>query len=215
MQKSNLNRVIPLPKTVFIACALVFGSAVMAQTAKEREALRAATQTAKDIRSATGAAPVQEKLPAGDPCTIFSLADVQKAFPGAKAGVRSNRLEKDFGTTECKWHSAAEQILMVVQESYNDGKSAKEDALGMASGFVEQKAIKNVRIETFPSLGNDAAAFVEKADPKRGIINDGAMLELRRGRHNISVMTPDLPDRERSAALKILEELGRIAQKRL
>ena len=86
---------------------------------------------------------------------------------------------------------------------------------GLLFFVIEQKAIKNVRIETFPSLGNDAAAFVEKADAKRGIINDGAMLELRRGKHNISVMTPDLPDRERSAALKLLEELGRIAQKRL
>nr|MDQ2734959.1 hypothetical protein [Pseudomonadota bacterium] len=192
--------------TVAIAVAMVLlaGGPATAQTAAQQEALRAATQRAKDIKAATGApAAPQKKLPTGDPCTIVSMADVQKAFPGAKAGVRSTRLEQDFGATECSWKGADGQLVLNVQEAYNSGKSAKEDALGMASGFVEPfnaKAIKNVRIETFPSLGDEAAAFVEKTDAKRGILNDGAMLELRRGRHNIALMAPDLPNRDRAAA---------------
>ena len=205
-------------RVVFITCVLLFSSGVPGQTTKEDAAAKAAMETAKDIQAATGSSPSQEKLPSGDPCTIFSPGEVQKAFPGAKPGGRSNRLEKDFGTTECSWRGAGGQLVLNVQESYNDGRSAKEDALDMASGFVEpfdQKALKNVRIESFPSLGDDAAAFIEKADPKRGILNDGAILELRRGRHNITVMTPELPNRERSAALKTLEELGRAALKRL
>ena len=159
----------------------------------------------------------QKKLPAGDPCSIVSLADVQKAFPGARAGERSTRLAQ-YGITECGWKGANGQIVLAAQESYNSGSSAKEDALGMAQGFVDPlkaQALKNVRIESFPGLGVDAAAFVETADAKRGILGDGAMLELRKGEHNVSLGSAELPRRDRAAALKAFEELGRAAAKRL
>jgi hypothetical protein len=163
------------------------------------------------------AAPPAPKLPSGDPCTIVSLADVQKVFAGAKAGERSKRLE-EYGITECGWKGANGQVVLAVQESYNSGKSAREDALGMAQGFtdpLDRKALKNVRIEAFPTLGVDAAAFVETADKGRGILGDGALLELRRGEHNISLGSSELPRRDRAAALKALEDLGRAAAKRL
>lgn len=145
------------------------------------------------------------------------LGDVQRIFPGAKNGERSKRLE-EYGTTECGWKDGSGQIMLVVQESYNSGASAKEDALGMAQGFTDPvkggQALKNVRIETFPALG-DVAAFIETSDPKRGILGDGALMELRKGRHNISIGSSELPRRDRAAALKAFEDLGRIAVKRL
>jgi hypothetical protein len=197
--------------------ALLAAGAATAQTSRGADAAKAAEKTAKDIRGATGATPAAKKLPDGDPCTIVSLADVQKVFPGAKAGERSKRLE-EYGITECGWKGTNGQVVLAAQESYNSGKSAREDVLGMAQGFtdpLDRKALKNVRIEAFPTLGVDAAAFVETADKTRGILGDGALLELRRGEHNISLGSAELPRRDRAAALKAFEELGRVAAKRL
>jgi hypothetical protein len=171
---------------------------------------------AKDFLAATGTKPAAKKLPEGDPCTIVATADVQKVFPGAKAE-RSKRLE-EYGITECGWKGANGQIVLAVQESYNSGKSAHEDALGMAQGVVDPmnaRALKNVRIEAFPALGVDAAAFVETADKAKGILGDGALMELRRGEHNISLGSGELPRRDRAAALKAFEDLARVAAKRL
>jgi hypothetical protein len=197
---------------VALSCAGV----ATAQTNRGADTLKAAEKTAKDIRAATGAAPPAKKLPEGDPCTIVSAADVQKIFPGARAE-RSKRLE-EYGITECGWKGANGQVVLAVQESFNSGKSAREDALGMAQGFtdpLDARALKNVRIEAFPALGVDAAAFVETADKGRGILGDGALMELRRGAHNISLGSGELPRRDRAAALKAFEELGRVAAKRL
>ncbi len=188
-----------------------------AQTPSPGQTLKSATKTANDIRGVTGAKPAAKELPSGDPCSILPLGDVQRIFPGAKNGERSKRLE-EYGTTECGWKDGSGQIMLVVQESYNSGASAKEDALGMAQGFTDPvkggQALKNVRIETFPALG-DVAAFIETSDPKRGILGDGALMELRKGRHNISIGSSELPRRDRAAALKAFEDLGRIAVKRL
>jgi len=74
-------------------------------------------------------------------------------------------------------------------------------AQGLTDPFKGGQSLKNIRIETFPALG-DAAAFVETAD-------------LRKGRHNISIGSGVLPRRDRAAALKAFEDLGRIAVKRL
>jgi len=209
----------PPRSLLFLVCLgwlLGASTFVAAQTATSNQRAKDATRTADDIRRATGTKPGAKELPSGDPCTILPMADVQKIFPGAKPAERSRRLE-EYGTTECGWKGPSGQVMLVVQESYNDGASAKEDALGMAQGFTDplsSTAIKNIRIETFPALG-DAAAFVEKADPKRGILGDGALMELRKGRHNISIGSSELPQRDRASALKAFEALGRVAAQRL
>ncbi len=202
--------------TPLLASLAMIASAV-AQTTSPSETLKSATKTANDIRNVTGAKPPAKELPSGDPCSILLQGDVQRIFPGAKNGERSKRLE-EYGTTECGYKDSSGQVVLVVQESYNSGASAKEDARGMAQGFTDplkgDQALKNVRIETFPALG-DAAAFVETADPKRGILGNGALMELRKGRHNISIGSSELPRRDRAAALKAFEDLGRVAVKRL
>jgi hypothetical protein len=202
---------------VGLGLALLFVFDASAQSSVGTNASRAAEKTAKDLRSATGAKPSAKKLPEGDPCTIVSLADVQKVFPGAKAGERSKRLE-EYGINECAWKGANGQIALVVQESYNSGTSAREDALGMAQGFTDplnQRALKNVRIEAVPGLSGDGAAFVETADKARGILGDGAFMSLRRGQHNITLGSGELPRRDRAAALKGFGDLARVAEKRL
>lgn len=158
------------------------------------------------------------KVPSGDPCTVLPLSEVQKAFPGAKAGVRSTRIEK-YGLTECEWKDRAGVVVFGVQEFYGNS-SAMEEAKGMAMGFLDPSspgAARNLRYETLASvgLGNDAVAIVEARDAKRGIMTDGATLVLHRGPRTLFLTSPVLQARDRAGALKTFEALGRIAAKRL
>lgn len=187
-----------------------------AQKSTGNDALKAATETAKKIQDTTGTAPAAKRVPSGDPCAILSLADVRAVFPGAKAGERSRRLEQ-YGVTECAWKGADGAVLLGVQESYSAG-TVKADAEGMAQGFIDplqRQARANIRYETFTTLGVPAVAFVETADPKRFILSDGAMLALRQGDHTVSLMSSELPRRDRALAIKSLEALGKVAAKRL
>lgn len=165
--------------------------------------------------SAVAQAP--KKLPSGDPCTVVPLSDVQKAFPGAKPGVRSTRVEK-YGLTECEWKDGGGVVVFAVQEFYGrDTAMVETQSFGMA--MVEFKAAnaRNLRYEvlTGVGLGNEAVAFVETSDAKRGIVSQGAMLALRHGERTLFLTSPVLPERDRAAALKTFEVLGRIAAKRL
>lgn len=159
-----------------------------------------------------------KKVPNGDPCTVVPLADVQKAFPGAKAGVRSTRVEK-YGLTECEWKDGGAVVVFGVQEFYGNS-SALEEAKGMAMGFIDPSnpgAARNLRYETLSGVGlaNDAVAIVEARDARRGIMTDGAMLVLHRGPRTLFLTSPVLQARDRAAALKTFEILGQIAAKRL
>lgn len=194
----------------------VFCGTALAQTGKTDDPLKAATDTAAKIQDTTGAKSTATRIPAGDPCAVVSISDVQNVFPGAKAGERSRRLEQ-YGITECAWKSADGRVLLGVQESYSSG-TARGDAEGMVAGFIDplqRQARSNVRYETFTTLGVQATAFVETADPKRFILSDGAMLALRKGDHTISLVSSELPRRDRAAAVKSLEALGKVAAKRL
>ena len=162
-------------------------------------------------------AQTPSKLPGGDPCTVVPLSDVQKAFPGAKPGERSTRIEK-YGVTECTWKDGSGLVVLGVQEFYGSD-SAIDEAKGLGLGLVEGNTAnaRNVRYEilTGVGLGNEAVAFVEARDDKRGIVSEGAMLALHRGQRTLLLTSPALPQRDRAAALKTFEALGRIATKRL
>lgn len=162
-------------------------------------------------------AQTAKKLPSGDPCTVLPLSDVQKAFPGAKPGVRETRKEK-YGITECAWKDGSGVVVFGVQEFYGrDTAMVETQGFAMAMVGGNMANARNVRYEilTGVGLGNEAVAFVEASDAKRGIVSDGAMLTLHRGDHTLWLTSPALPARDRAAALKTLEVLGRIAVKRL
>jgi hypothetical protein len=210
------------PRLVSLIFVLVFAGSLPAQTpaptqAQGREGtLKSATEAAERIEKATGATPDQPRLPTGDPCQILPLADVRKVFPAAKAGERSRRLEK-YGSTECAWKDGNGGVVIAVQESYSSG-SAEEDVRGMIAGFVDPldpAARAAVRVERMAGIGDEAAAFIERADPARKILSDGALLSTRRGEHTIWLMTDQLSSRDRAEALKSLGDLGRTAAKRL
>jgi len=158
----------------------------------------------------------QRKLPSGDPCTVVPLAEVQKAFPGARPGVRDRHLE-EYGSTQCAWSDARGQVVFAVQESYGSN-SAMEEAQGQALAFLDPlvpPSTAKVRYETLAGIAPEAVAFVESGDPKRGILGDGSLLVLRKGQHTLTLMSPVLPRRDRAAALKVYEDLGRVAARRL
>jgi hypothetical protein len=168
------------------------------------------------IGSAFAQAPGKHKLPAGDPCDVVPLAEVQKAFPGAKAGVRDRHLE-EYGATQCAWSDSRGQVVFGVQESYGTN-SAMEEAQGQASAFIDPSMAPSkvkVRYEKLNGIAPEAVAFVETGDPKRGILGDGSLLVLRKGQHTLTLMSPVLPKRDRAAALKVYEDLGRLAARRL
>jgi hypothetical protein len=162
-------------------------------------------------------AQAPEKVPSGDPCTVVPLSDVQKAFPGAKPGVRDKRIEK-YGITECTWKDGSGVIVFGVQEFYGTDSAMEEaQSLGQATAGGNMANARNVRYEilTGVGLGSEAVAFVEARDAKRGIVTEAAMLAMHRGQRTLYLTSLALPARDRAAALKTLEVLGRIAAKRL
>jgi hypothetical protein len=165
----------------------------------------------------SAAAQTPKKVPSGDPCTVVSLSDVQKAFPGAKPGERETRKEK-YGITECAWKDGSGAVVFGVQEFYGRDTAMVETqsfAIAMVGGNMVNA--RNVRYEILTSvgLGNEAVAFVEAIDAKRGIVSEGAMLTLHRGDRTLWLTSPTLPARDRATALKTFENLGRVAVKRL
>jgi len=198
--------------------ASVPGSYVWAQSMNSRDALKAAEETLKDIRANTGTQPSPQKLPPGDPCALLPLAEVRKAFPGASAGERDRRLEQEEGITECAWKGADGKEVLTVQEMYYSTGTAREEAQTMALGAADPTkplSHRNVRVEAFPRIGSEAAGFVEKIDASRGIMSDIAFLAVRQGDRMLWLGSGDLPRRDRTAALKVLAELGRLAAQRL
>jgi len=166
--------------------------------------------------AALAQAAVNHKLPVGDPCTVVPLAEVQKAFPGAKSGVRNRRLE-EYGSTQCAWSDSRDKVVFAVQESYGSN-TAMQEAPGNATAFLDptmRQSKASVRYETLSGIAPEAVAFVEPGDPKRGILSDGSLLVLRKGKHTLLLMSPVMPKRDRAAALKVYEDLGRIAARRL
>ena len=167
--------------------------------------------------NAEAQAPGKPKLPVGDPCTVVPLADVQKAFPGAQAGVRRRDVEQ-FGMTQCIWSHMRRYELFGVEERYSTNATVMQDAQGEAAGYLDPFAPKGKqgpRYEKVAGLGPDAVAFVESKDPQRGIVGDGAFLLMRKGPHVVVLVAYPLPGRDRAATLALLEQVGRIAAKRL
>lgn len=165
----------------------------------------------------TGMARAAEKVPTGDPCTIVPLGAVQKAFPGAQAGVRRLDIEK-YGLTQCSWSRSKGEVLFGIQEGYTTDATIMGDAQGEAFPYLDMSmpvAKRGARFEPITGLGVDAVAFVEAKDPKRGIVADGALLMLRKGQRTVSLVIPSPQVTDRAATLKLLETLGRIAAKRL
>lgn len=151
-----------------------------------------------------------------DPCALLTTAEVQQAFPGSNAGRVDRALEKE-GIFRCTWDSANGDLILVAgQDAPED--TPKDDAEVLALGVVDPAradALRPVRFETLPGVGDTAVAIVERRDEAKGILQDGAILVVRRGKRQVAIMAPALARRDRPEALRILGELGKAIARRL
>ena len=149
-----------------------------------------------------------------DPCALLTLAEVQKAFPGSKPG-RVDRSQEKIGIVTCVWDYPT-GIMSVVGGDAED--SVKEEASGWIIVFADPlraDAAKHVRYESLPGVGDEAIAIVEREDKAKGFAQNGAILVVRKGKTQVSVLSSNLARRERPEALQVLSDLGKAIARRL
>lgn len=189
-------------------------------TAAEKAAYDQARELADKLKagskgSAKPAAETASKLPKADPCKLLTDAEVRKVFTDAKPGQRE-RTREQYGITACLWDYPGGKFA--VQLTNAKPGTVDNEIRGMSLGFVDPlkpAARKAVRYETIRGVGDQAMAIVEPADEKRGILTDSAYLITQRGDQQAMLTSTTLAKRDRAAALKTLEELGKTAVSRL
>jgi hypothetical protein len=152
----------------------------------------------------------------GDPCALLTTTEVRQALPGSKPGRVDRGLEKE-GIFRCEWDAPDGPLLLAAGQDAEED-TPKDDAEVLALGLVNPAradALRPVRFETLPGVGDAAVAVVERRDEARGILQDGAILVVRRGKRQVWIMAPALSRRERSEALRVLGELGKAIARRL
>jgi hypothetical protein len=115
------------------------------------------------------------------------------------------------------WDHPAGKLVLQLTVGAKPG-SSREEAEGIAFGFVDPlkpAARKQIRFEKIDGVGSEAVAVVEQADEKRGILSDAAYLYTQRGDVQLMVMAVDLARGDRTAALKAMREIGKVAAARL
>ena len=151
-----------------------------------------------------------------DPCALLTTAEVQQAFPRSRPG-RADRPLETAGIFRCVWESPDGHLILVAGEDAAED-TPKDEAETLALGLVNPArvdALRPVRFESLPGVGDAAVAIVERRDEVRGILQDGAILVVRRGKRQVSIMAPALARRDRSEALRVLGELGKAIATRL
>lgn len=153
--------------------------------------------------------------PVVDPCKLLTDAEVRKAFPDAKAGTVDHSLE-EYGSISCLWDHPGGRFAVQVYKGTQG--TIENEIRGMSLMFLDPLkpgAEQNVRYEIVKDVGDEARAIVETADEKKGFLTDSAILVAQRKSLQLTLMSTQLAKRDRSSALKILEDLGRAAAKRL
>ena len=168
----------------------------------------AASESAVTLTSSAGPS-------AGGPCDLLSLNEVRQFFPTAQAGRRDPEREKMIQHPECNWSDSAGIRQLTIQET-GKIKSVEDDIHGWSEALIDLRmpdAKRNVRYEKLIGVGDDAMAVVEIADKKRGILETGAFVVIKRGGKSILMIFTPFSDR--TSALKIAENLGREAAGRM
>jgi len=165
--------------------------------------------------ASSAAAQSQPRPPLGNPCQLLTDAEVRAVFPGAKAG-RADHRREEYGIADCVWDYPGGSFAL--QLSAAPSQSFDEEVKGNTTGFldpVKGGAAGAIRYEKLTAVGDRATAVVEAADAKRGILTNIGMVIVQRGKREIVLGSPDLVKRDRAAALKALQDLGKAAAGRL
>jgi hypothetical protein len=139
----------------------------------------------------------------------------RQAFPGSKPGSIERGLEKQ-GILRCSWESPAGLLFLIASREPED--STKDEARTWAQAAVDPlrpDAERRVRFDVMPGIGDEAIAVVERRDTANGIMQDAALIVIRRGTWLVTLLAPQLARRERADALRVLTELGKGVARRL
>ncbi|MEZ5288672.1 MAG: hypothetical protein R2712_28465 [Vicinamibacterales bacterium] len=150
-----------------------------------------------------------------DACALLSTAEVQQAFPGAAPGQPDRALEKR-GIFRCVWTHPAGRVVLITGQAADE--PPRDEIRTWAMGFLDpmrEDAANRLRIQALPGVGDEAVAVVERADPPKGIARDGAVVVVRRGQRQVSVLAFELARRDRAEALNVLADLARAVARRL
>ena len=163
---------------------------------------------------AIGVAAARAQAPGVAPCALLTTDEVRKVFADAKPGVADHANDK-YGIFSCVWTQPSGRLQIITGE---EEQTPAEEARTWVDAFADplkSGAIKHVRFEKVPGVGDAAVAVVETVDQAKGFMRDGAYIVVRRGKQQVAILSPDLAERGRPAAIAALTELGRAVANRL
>lgn len=191
--------------TLLLGCGLLSGCA-------QQDPTTADAVSTLDAESTDEAS----SLPTDDPCKLVTDAEVGREFAQDTSGERSHALDKE-GIQTCQWGTPTG--VFIVQIYQGKSHAVEEELRSRVSGSLDPvgpSAGDRVRYETLAGVGDQTMMVVEKADVPNGILDDTAVLVMRRGERMAILFTGgSLAGGNRASALKMLETLGRSAGKRL
>ncbi len=161
--------------------------------------------------AALGGTPVEAQR---DPCALLTTAEVQQVLPGSKAGQPDRRLDKQ-GIYRCRWEYQGNHVTVISGDEATE--SPREEAETWVLAFIDplRGDASRVRYAVLKGVGDEAVAIVERPDTGKGIAQNGAVVVVRRGAQQVSVLAPHLARRDRAAALEALAALGKAVAGRM
>ncbi len=146
--------------------------------------------------------------PALHPCAILTDSSVALAVADAQAGQRVDD-DEAVGISACRWPVGAGAVVLQV---FDAGPGSLADHLRAASlevvEFRRPDAASVVRLVPFDGVGDEAGAYVEQIDSKRGIRKSNAVLMVQKGNRLAVLRVPQLADGDRALALASMKKLG-------
>lgn len=189
---------------------LMLGTAILLGAAGCKDSVPDQSGVAPPAASSAPISAVEETAttPAVHPCTMLADASVALAVPGAQAGQPADE-DAAVGISGCRWPLGAGAVMLQV---FDSGSGSLAHELRSASlELVEIRkpnALAAVRIEQLTGIGDQAGAYVERLDSKRGIRKSSAVLMVQKNGHLAVLRIPQLADGDRGQALDAMKKLG-------
>ncbi len=129
--------------------------------------------------SAAAAAPAAAQAPGGmQACTLLTDAEVHAFAPKVGRGHPGHMGSPSIAT--CVWDNAHGIPALILEVS-------PADPAGVRASLQNQMAPTGYTIVGVPALGDDAAAAIQRANPKYGITAAVALLTVRVGHRQVSL----------------------------
>lgn len=144
-----------------------------------------------------------------NPCAMLAPGDVRSVYADAQAGVADQKLARD-GIFRCTWKHGTDTLFLVTGSAADDTVAGEAESWSLAIlDPLRNDAGRSIRYETVKGVGEEAIAVVERRDPARGLMQDGAYITVRLGPALVTLLAPDLARGDRAEALRRLTQLGK------